>query len=80
MIEKLAQADEGWGVHAHPLSLYLPSRTKLWCTLQLKGQIHPPISTIPQYVLCGMTACEVTTSANLSLQYYQRKDNLSHVN
>jgi hypothetical protein len=33
----------GWGVHARPLSLYLPSRTKLWCTLYspaARGQIH----------------------------------------
>jgi hypothetical protein len=30
----------GWGVHAHPLSLYLPSPVKLQCTLQLSGQIH----------------------------------------
>jgi hypothetical protein len=30
------------GVHAHPLSLHLPSRTKLQCTLQLRGQIHSP--------------------------------------
>jgi hypothetical protein len=30
------------GVHAHPLSLNLPSRTKLWCKLQLKGQVHYP--------------------------------------
>jgi hypothetical protein len=30
----------GWGKHALPLSLYLPSRAKLWCTLQLKRQIH----------------------------------------
>jgi hypothetical protein len=22
-------------------TLYLPSRSKLWCTLQLRGQIHP---------------------------------------
>jgi hypothetical protein len=29
------------GVHAH-LSVYLPSRTKLWCMLQLRGQIHSP--------------------------------------
>ncbi len=27
-------------MHAHPLSIYLPSRTKLWCTLQLRGQIN----------------------------------------
>jgi hypothetical protein len=32
----------GWGVQAHLLSLYLPSRAKLWCTLQLRGQIHFP--------------------------------------
>ncbi len=25
----------GWGVHAHPLSLHLPSPVKLQCTLQL---------------------------------------------
>ncbi len=36
-----------WGgvcsvVHAYPLSLYLPSRTKLWCMLQLRGLIHSP--------------------------------------
>jgi hypothetical protein len=42
-------AGEDRGVHAHPISLYLPSRTKLQCiTLQLRGQIHPP--QIVQYV------------------------------
>jgi hypothetical protein len=30
----------GWGVHAHPFSLHLPSPVKLQCTLQLSGQIH----------------------------------------
>jgi hypothetical protein len=29
MMEKLAQAGEGEGVHAHPFSLFLPSRKKL---------------------------------------------------
>ncbi len=29
-------------MHAHPRSLYLPSRTKLWCSLQLRGQIYSP--------------------------------------
>ena len=43
----------GWGVHAHPLSLYLPSRTKLLCTLQLRGQIY----TRSLYVLCW-EACQ----------------------
>ncbi len=32
----------GWGVHAHPLLLNLPSPLKLECTLQLSGQIHWP--------------------------------------
>jgi hypothetical protein len=32
----------GWGVHAHPLLLHLPSSVKLQCTLQLSGQIHWP--------------------------------------
>jgi len=41
MIEKSAQSGK-WGMHAHPLSLYRPSRTKLYCTLQLRGQIHSP--------------------------------------
>ncbi len=35
----------GWGMHAHPLSLNLPSRPKLWCTPQLRGQ------TLPLYLL-----------------------------
>jgi hypothetical protein len=29
-------------VHAQLLSPYLPSHTKLWSTLQLRGQIHSP--------------------------------------
>jgi hypothetical protein len=41
-------------VHAQPLSLYLPSRIKLWCTLQLRGQVHSSYSPLPLYVLCGM--------------------------
>jgi hypothetical protein len=51
MMEKLSQAGEdgGGGVDAHLLSLYLPSRTKLQCTLQLRGQngrYTPPISSL----------------------------------
>jgi hypothetical protein len=50
MMEKLAQAGKGGGVYARTLSLYLPSPTKLQCTLQLRGHIHSPyyIST-PMY-------------------------------
>ncbi len=45
----------GWwcgGVHAQPLSLYLPSSTKLWCTVHSiwEGRYTPPISTLPLYV------------------------------
>jgi hypothetical protein len=44
----------GWGVHDHPISLYLPSRTKLQCT-------HAPAKRtetllllyLSLYVLCG---------------------------
>jgi hypothetical protein len=40
--------DGGCRVQAHPLSLYLPSSTKLQCTLQLRGQLHTtPISSLP---------------------------------
>jgi hypothetical protein len=44
MMEKLAQPGEVRGVHAHPLSLYLPSHTKLQCTLQL--YTHPTSSLL----------------------------------
>ncbi len=50
MMEKSAQAaEEGSAIHTHPLSLYLPSRTKLWRTLQLRGQVI--------FVLCGRIPC-----------------------
>jgi hypothetical protein len=39
---KLSPGWWGWVVHAHPLSLHLPSPVKLQCTLQLSGQIHWP--------------------------------------
>ncbi len=41
----------GWEVHAHPLSLSLPSRTKLQCTLQLRGRyMHSSyFVSIPMY-------------------------------
>jgi hypothetical protein len=40
MMVNLVLASEGGGVHAHPVSLHLPSPVKLQCTLQLSGQIH----------------------------------------
>ncbi len=43
MMEKFSQAGEGGeGLHAHPLSLYLPSRTMLHFMPQLRGQIQSP--------------------------------------
>jgi hypothetical protein len=42
MMEKLAQAGEGDGVHAHPIALYLPSWDKLWYTHLLRRQIQSP--------------------------------------
>jgi hypothetical protein len=40
------------GVHAQPLSLYLPLHTTLWCMLRLRGPIHSPyFSSIPKYTL-----------------------------
>ncbi len=51
---KIGAGDSG-GVYALPLSLYLPSPAKLWCTLQLRGQPHPPyFSPLHQHVLCGV--------------------------
>ncbi len=48
MMEILAQLVRV-GVHANPLSLYLPTRTKLQCTRQLRGgdRYTPPISSLP---------------------------------
>jgi hypothetical protein len=42
IMEKSGQPGERGVVYAHPLSLYLTSLTKLWCTLQLRGQIPSP--------------------------------------
>ncbi len=44
----------GGGVHTLHLSLYLPSRAKFRCRLQLRGQILPPVAPLPLYVLCGL--------------------------
>ncbi len=56
----------GWGVHAHPLSLYLPSRAKLWCTFQLSGQIHSSLG--PLWCHNQNTCCNV--ARNLKYNKY----------
>jgi hypothetical protein len=50
----------GWGVHAHPPSLHLPSPVKLQCTLQLSGHTNP-VSSLGKYVLCGGNCHSVCT-------------------
>ncbi len=47
MMEKISPGWWGWGpgVHAHPLSLYLPSRKKL----QFYAQLSPYFVSIPMY-------------------------------
>ncbi len=53
IISSVSTAWWGWGVHALPLSLYLPSLTKLWCTLELRGPIHSPyFSSTPICTQC----------------------------
>jgi hypothetical protein len=47
---KIRRAWWGWLVHALPLSLYLPSPAKLWCMLQLRGQIHSPLFLLYPYM------------------------------
>jgi hypothetical protein len=52
MMVKLTQHGKDWGVHAHPFSLYLPSRTKLGVRSSLKVRYPPPppVSTLPPYM------------------------------
>ncbi len=42
----------GWGCTPTHISLYLPLRTKLQSTLQLRGRFTRPFSSLPLYVLC----------------------------
>jgi hypothetical protein len=51
---KISTGWRGWGVLAHPFRLYLPSRTKLQCTLQWEGRYTPPISSLVLYELCAV--------------------------
>jgi hypothetical protein len=52
MMEKLAQAGVCGGVHAHPLSLYLPSRTKLQFYAVAERADTLPLFHLYPYVLC----------------------------
>jgi hypothetical protein len=50
---KISPAQNWLGGARSPASLYVPSRTKMWCTLH-RGQTQSPISTLTLYVLCGL--------------------------
>ncbi len=63
MMEKSAQPGMGGGMQALPLSLYQPSRAKLWYTLQLRGQIHPPYFYSAPICTLWETALPVTITA-----------------
>jgi hypothetical protein len=56
---KSSQTGEGGGVGGRtffPFTISVPSRAKLWCTLQLRWEIHYPYfsSTPTVYVLCEL--------------------------
>ncbi len=56
MVEKLAQAGEGGGVHAHPppANFQYIYHHKQSCGVRSswEGRYTPPISTLPLHVLC----------------------------
>jgi hypothetical protein len=61
MMVKSARPGEGGGVHAVPLTLYLPSRAKLQyirSSWEDRYTYTPPISPIHLYVLCGDDKCK----------------------
>ncbi len=73
---KSAKAGQGGGVHALPLSIYLPSRSKLWCAPQLRGQLHSsstPICTLWCYCRIGRANNLFTHSSKNSIQKNPQK-------
>ncbi len=53
MVVNSAQPGEGgWQTHSPFHSINLPPRAKLWCTLQLRRQIHDRFLLYP-FLLCG---------------------------
>jgi hypothetical protein len=56
MMEKSARAGEGGGARPPPFTIFTITY-KFWCTLQLRGQIHPLFLLYP-FILCG---CECDT-------------------
>ncbi len=47
------------------VSLYLPTRAKLWCTIQLREQIHSSISPLPY--MCSVVYSPADRAETLSL-------------
>jgi hypothetical protein len=58
-VKSIVMENQPWpgrmGGDTHPLSLYFPSRTKLQCTLHLRGHIRSQYFISTLYVLCGCT-------------------------
>jgi hypothetical protein len=71
MMVNSAQPGEGGGRHALPLSLYLPSIAKLWCTPQLRGQIHSSYfsSTLFSSVNITNSVFNILAAPNLCVLY-----------
>jgi hypothetical protein len=77
-IKKTALAGEGLGCTPHPLSLYLPSRTKFLCTIQPRGQIHSPYFISTLHVLCGYkTPLKYYTTASPCCQRGRKVDKIA---
>jgi hypothetical protein len=54
MLKSAKPGEGGGGVHALPLSLYLPSLSKVVvCASDERADTLPLISPLPLYVLCG---------------------------
>ncbi len=69
---KIRPAWWSWGVHALPLSLYLPSPEKWWCTLQLRGQIYvlPLFLIYPYMYSVGITVRNTLSFFCLLTQFF----------
>ncbi len=61
---------------AQPLSLYLLSRTKLWFTLQLIGQVHSPVSTLVTLPLYRMYSVGALYLRHKGLLFSQRRNKI----
>jgi hypothetical protein len=76
---KISQGRWGLEVHAHPLSLYLPSRSKLQCMLQLKAQIHSLYFNSTLYGLCRIYYTIRKLCVQFEVQYMYNKNSICQI-